>query len=116
MLASAVSVLEEKLTFTASSSLGYLTFCPSNLGTTLRASVHIKLPKLYNNKMLQKLAKEKGLQVRGTGGEHTGTVGGVVDISNIRRMGITEVQAVGSMFRGVKEIIEAEKLLELKIS
>eukprot|EP00092_Neocalanus_flemingeri_P020917 GFUD01022661.1.p1 GENE.GFUD01022661.1~~GFUD01022661.1.p1 ORF type:complete len:668 (+),score=143.82 GFUD01022661.1:36-2039(+) len=111
-LVAAVKVLESKLTFVNSASLGYLTFCPSNLGTTLRASVHLKLPHLSSSDRLQRLAKEKGLQVRGTGGEHTGTVGGVVDISNIKRMGITEVQAVGSMFKGVKDLVRAEHLLE----
>eukprot|EP00090_Calanus_glacialis_P011259 TRINITY_DN19698_c0_g1_i1.p1 TRINITY_DN19698_c0_g1~~TRINITY_DN19698_c0_g1_i1.p1 ORF type:complete len:675 (-),score=200.79 TRINITY_DN19698_c0_g1_i1:196-1941(-) len=111
-LASAMKTLESKLTFVTSPSLGYLTFCPSNLGTTLRASVHVKLPRLSSNGKLQELAKEKRLQVRGTGGEHTGTVGGVVDISNIKRMGLSEVMAVGSMFEGVKDIIKAEKLLE----
>ena len=107
-----MKTLESKLTFVTSPSLGYLTFCPSNLGTTLRASVHVKLPRLSSNGKLQELAKEKRLQVRGTGGEHTGTVGGVVDISNIKRMGLSEVMAVGSMFEGVKDIIKAEKLLE----
>merc|ERR1719330_208048 len=43
-LGHAVSVLETKLTFARSPSLGFLTYCPSNLGTTLRASVHISLP------------------------------------------------------------------------
>ena len=108
----ALKVLESKLKFVTSPSLGYLTYCPSNLGTTLRASVHLKLPRLSSSGVLQKLAKEKGLQVRGTGGEHTGTVGGVVDLSNIKRMGLTEVQAVGRMFKGVEKIIEKEKLLE----
>jgi len=111
-LASAMTILESKLTFVTSPSLGYLTFCPSNLGTTLRASVHIKLPRLQSSKRLQVLAKEKGLQVRGTGGEHTDTVGGVVDISNVKRMGLSEVMAVSSMFQGVKQIIKAEELLE----
>ena len=50
--------------------------------------------------------------MRGTGGEHTKTVGGVVDLSNIKRMGVTEVQAVSSMFEGVKNILEAEQKLE----
>jgi len=111
-LRDALNILTAKMTFVTTPSLGYITFCPSNLGTTLRASVHIKLPRLSHNNKLQELAREKGLQVRGTGGEHTGTVGGVVDISNIKRMGLSEVMAVSTMYKGIKEIIKAEELLE----
>ena len=111
-LRDALEILESKLTFVTTPSLGYITFCPSNLGTTLRASVHIKLPRLSSNNKLKELAKEKGLQVRGTGGEHTSTVGGIVDISNIKRMGLSEVMAVSTMYKGIKEIIKAEELLE----
>ena len=105
-------MMESKVKFVSSPTLGYLTYCPSNLGTTLRASVHLKLPHLSSSGVLEDMAKERGLQMRGTGGEHTKTVGGVVDLSNIKRMGVTEVQAVSSMFEGVKDILEAEQKLE----
>jgi len=111
-LGNALKILENKLTFVTTPSLGYVTFCPSNLGTTLRASVHIKLPRLSSSNKLLELAKETGLQVRGTGGEHTGTVEGVVDISNLKRMGLSEVMAVSTMYKGIKKILKAEELLE----
>ena len=45
-LNNAVEILEQRLVFARDGRLGWLTFCPSNLGTTIRASVHIKLPKI----------------------------------------------------------------------
>lgn len=79
------------------------------LGTTIRASVHIKVPKLAADKSkLDKVAEKYHLQVRGTSGEHTEAVGGVYDISNKRRMGLTEYQAVKEMHDGILEIIKLE--------
>ena len=45
----------------------------------------------------------------GVHGEHTESEGGVYDISNKRRLGLTELQAVTEMYNGVKEIIKMEK-------
>lgn len=78
-------------------------------GTTIRASVHIKVPKLAADKTkLDNVAKKYSLQVRGTRGEHTEAEGGVYDISNKRRMGLTEYQAVKEMHDGILEIIKME--------
>lgn len=49
------------------------------------------------------------LQVRGTRGEHTDAEGGIYDISNKRRMGLTEYQAVKEMNDGIKELIKIEE-------
>ncbi|KAL1486835.1 hypothetical protein MTO96_031188 [Rhipicephalus appendiculatus] len=48
-LVKAVKAIEKKLPFSRDDRFGYLTFCPTNLGTTIRASVHIKIPKLSTN-------------------------------------------------------------------
>jgi len=98
--------------FAHSDRFGYLTFCPTNLGTTLRASVHIKVPKLQASGELAPLCEKLKLQPRGVDGEHTESKGGVYDISNKRRLGISELQAVREMADGIKQIIEAEKKLE----
>jgi len=109
-LVTAVSTIEKKLPFSHDDRLGFLTFCPTNLGTTLRASVHIKLPKLAADKAkLDAIAAKFNLQVRGTAGEHTESVGGVYDISNKRRMGLTEYQAVKEMQDGILEMIKMER-------
>lgn len=109
-LVKAVKEIEKKLPFARDDRFGYLTFCPTNLGTTIRASVHIKLPKLAANKQkLEKIAAKYNLQVRGTRGEHTESEGGVYDISNKRRLGLTEYQAVREMQDGILELIKLEK-------
>ena len=68
-LVKAVKHIEQKIPFSRDDRLGYLTFCPTNLGTTIRASVHIKLPKLAaDRKKLEEVAGRFNLQVRGTAG------------------------------------------------
>merc|ERR1712212_1032609 len=77
-LISAVNNIEKLVPFSHHDRLGMLTFCPTNLGTTIRASVHIKLPKLAENReKLEEVAGKYNLQVRGTRGEHTAAEGGV---------------------------------------
>ncbi|XP_039299168.1 arginine kinase isoform X2 [Nilaparvata lugens] len=111
-LVSAVNDIEKRIPFSHDDRLGFLTFCPTNLGTTIRASVHIKVPKLAANKAkLEEVAGKFNLQVRGTRGEHTEAEGGVYDISNKRRMGLTEYQAVKEMNDGIAELIKIEREL-----
>ncbi|XP_068916899.1 arginine kinase [Tenebrio molitor] len=111
-LVTAVNDIEKRIPFSHSDRFGFLTFCPTNLGTTVRASVHIKVPKLSANKAkLDEVAGKFNLQVRGTRGEHTEAEGGVYDISNKRRMGLTEYDAVKEMYDGIAEIIKIEKEL-----
>jgi len=109
-LVNAVKAIEAKVPFSRDDRLGYLTFCPTNLGTTIRASVHIALPKLAKDKKkLDEIAARYNLQVRGTRGEHTESEGGVYDISNKRRMGLTEFEAVKEMQDGILEMIKLER-------
>jgi arginine kinase len=111
-LVNAVKTIESKIPFSRDDRLGFLTFCPTNLGTTIRASVHIALPKLAaDKKKLEEVAAKYNLQVRGTRGEHTESEGGVYDISNKRRMGLTEYQAVREMQDGILEMIKIERSL-----
>lgn len=119
-LVTAIKTMEKKLTFAKDSAHGYLTFCPTNLGTTCRASVHIKVPKLAKaprttegkGSRLDEVCEEFNLQPRGIHGEHTESVGGVYDISNKRRMGLTEFEALTEMKNGILKIMEIEKELE----
>lgn len=105
-----VTKIGEKLPFSRNDRLGWLTFCSTNLGTTIRASVHIKLPNIAKDKKsLEAVASKYCLQVRGTGGEHTESVGGVYDVSNKRRMGLSEYEAVKEMQDGILELIKLEK-------
>lgn len=112
-LTKAISKIEEKIEFLYDNHLGYITSCPTNLGTAMRASVHIKLPNLGANiKKFEKITQKYHLQIRGINGEHSQSIGGVYDISNKRRLGVTEVQCVQDMYDGVLELIKEEKELE----
>jgi protein-arginine kinase len=106
-----VNTIQSKAPFSRDDRLGWLTFCPTNLGTTVRASVHVKLPKLSATPEFQSMSKELGLQIRGIHGEHSESVGGVYDVSNIARLGLTEFDAVKIMYDGVKKLIDREKAL-----
>jgi len=87
---------------------GYLTFCPTNIGTALRASVHVKVPKVAENGQLDEICKSLDLQPRGIHGEHTESVGGVYDISNKIRIGRTEWNLINTMWNGVHELMKKE--------
>ncbi len=111
-LVNAIKSIETKVPFSYSEHLGYITSCPTNLGTAMRASVHIKLPNLGADMETFKAITDKyHLQIRGIHGEHSESEGGVYDISNRRRLGITEVQAVQDMHDGVVALIAKEKEL-----
>jgi len=57
------------------------------------------------------IADKYNVQIRGIHGEHSETVDSTFDISNKRRLGISEVELVQDMYHGVKAMIEAEKAL-----
>jgi len=109
-LSRAATEIEKVAKFSHSEELGYITSCPTNLGTALRASVHIHLPYLGQEKALfQRIADKYNVQIRGAHGEHTETDDHIYDISNKRRLGLSEVELVQDMYDGVKAMIEAEK-------
>ncbi len=111
-LTTAIAEIAKEVKFSYSEHLGYITSCPTNLGTAMRASVHIKLPKLgLDMKTFEAIANEFHLQIRGIDGEHSQSKGGVYDISNKRRIGVTEVQCVQDMYDGVVALIAKEKSL-----
>ena len=95
-LEQALKVVEamEGIDFATSAKYGYVTSCPSNLGTGMRASVHVQVPNLTKDGTDTKAkaaAKPLGLSVRGMGGEHT-PIGadGTIDLSPSNRLFITE--------------------------
>ena len=91
--------------------LGVLTCCPSNLGTAMRASVHILVPKLIATlgfEELDKIARTMNCQVRGSSGEHSEVVDRI-DISNWRRLGFQEWNLVQDMIRCVNTLAAMEK-------
>ena len=112
-LVTAIKDLAKQISFAYSEHLGYIASCPTNLGTSMRASVHINLPKLgADMPKFKAITNKYHLQIRGVNGEHTKKEGSVYDISNSRRLGVTEIEAIQEMVDGVNALIEAEKSLE----
>ncbi len=116
--AEAINTVEKSLnnsgyTYAYNDHLGYITTCPSNVGTGLRASVMLKLPKLYKKlgvHKLEELADSYGLQARGGRGEHSPPgPNGEFDISNKGRIGASEVELVQRMIDGVDKLIDLEE-------
>eukprot|EP00479_Gromia_sphaerica_P014731 TRINITY_DN8968_c0_g1_i1.p1 TRINITY_DN8968_c0_g1~~TRINITY_DN8968_c0_g1_i1.p1 ORF type:complete len:123 (+),score=27.31 TRINITY_DN8968_c0_g1_i1:329-697(+) len=101
-IAAVEKVLKEKgKEFSFSDHLGYIHSCPTNLGTGMRASVHIKLPKLSAQPNFKEVCEDLKLQPRGVHGEHSETTDGIYDISNKHRIGFSEVELVQTMIDGV---------------
>eukprot|EP00353_Schmidingerella_taraikaensis_P006168 CAMPEP_0185570808 /NCGR_PEP_ID=MMETSP0434-20130131/2979_1 /TAXON_ID=626734 ORGANISM="Favella taraikaensis, Strain Fe Narragansett Bay" /NCGR_SAMPLE_ID=MMETSP0434 /ASSEMBLY_ACC=CAM_ASM_000379 /LENGTH=428 /DNA_ID=CAMNT_0028186013 /DNA_START=21 /DNA_END=1307 /DNA_ORIENTATION=- len=92
--------------------LGYITTCPTNLGTGMRASVHASLPLLGKVPGFKDYAQSMGLQIRGRGGEKDMSYTGVFDVSNRFRLGYSEVQLVQMMLDGLEKLIQLEQKLE----
>ena len=106
----AVGELERSVPFLYDKQLGYLTSCPTNLGTAMRASVHIKLPNLSAQMdLFRQITEQYQLQIRGVHGEHSESEDGIFDISNRRRLGVTEVELVQGLYDGVVALIQQEK-------
>merc|ERR1712119_57630 len=92
---------------------GYVHSCPTNLGTGMRASVHIDLPGYtkLGLKVLQARCEELHLQPRGTRGESGGQTGVTYDISNKHRLGYSEVELVQKMIDGVNTLYMEDEAL-----
>lgn len=110
-LATALEHINQKINFAFDDVRGYYTTCPTNLGTAMRASVHIRIPKLSASPNFGEVCKDLGLSIRGVHGEHSESSDGVYDISNKRRLGITEREIYEQLYNGVKKLIELEKSL-----
>ncbi len=110
-LASALDTINKKINFAFDDVRGYHTTCPTNLGTAMRASVHIRIPKLSARPDFNEVCKSLGLSIRGVHGEHSESSDGIYDISNKRRLGITEREIYEQLYNGVRELIKLESSL-----
>ena len=92
--------LEEKLDFAFSPQIGYLTACPTNVGTGMRASAMMHLPALVLDDQITQIIKavnKIGLAVRGLYGEGTEALGNLFQISNQMTLGESETQIVDKL-------------------
>jgi len=110
--------LSQVVEYAFSDRYGYLTACPTNMGTGLRASVLIHLPALVMTGEIQRMirsAAQLGLAVRGYYGEGSEVVGNLFQISNQRAMGRNENSIVESLIAVVSRIVEYEKQAALTL-
>ncbi len=106
------NVLEESLSYSFSESFGYLTACPTNAGTGMRASVMMHLPALTLTNNINKIissASALGLTVRGLYGEGSKAYGNLYQVSNQVTLGISEKEIVESLENIVRQIEKHEK-------
>ena len=106
------STLEKKLNFAFDNELGYLTACPTNLGTGIRVSAMLHLPGLVLaeqiNPIIQSVNK-LGLAVRGLYGEGTEALGNIFQVSNQMTLGESETVIVERLEKVLSQIIEHEE-------
>ena len=106
------SRLEKKLEYAFSSELGYLTACPTNLGTGIRVSAMLHLPGLVLAEQINQIitsVNKLGLAVRGLYGEGTEALGNVFQVSNQMTLGESEAQIVERLSKVLDQIIEHEE-------
>lgn len=104
--------IEKNLTYAFSLNLGYLTACPTNVGTGLRASCMLHLPSLVLtkqvHKVLQALAK-LNLAARGLYGEGTQAAGNFFQFSNQMTLGQSEEEIIENLASVIRQVIEHER-------
>ncbi len=104
-LGKAYKSLEAHLEFSFSDRYGFLTSCPSNVGTAMRASVHLHIPGFSEVRdKIYAAAVRYGLQIRGTTGENTEIENSILDISNRKRLGISEKECITVLHEGISYI------------
>lgn len=106
------SILENKLSYAFDEALGYLTQCPTNIGTALRASVMLHLPALSKKGAMQRLSTtvaKLGLTLRGSYGEGSEVSGDIYQLSNQVTLGISEEAAIKNLNSIAMQIIAQEK-------
>lgn len=105
-------LLEARLGFAFTEELGYLTSCPTNLGTGLRASVMMHLPGLVLLGQMHRIIEvstQLGMAVRGFYGEGTEAFGNVFQVSNQQTMGFNETEIITNVLGLAKQVVEQER-------
>ena len=113
------SALEDQVSYAFSPTLGYLTACPSNVGTGLRASVMLHLPGLRFMNEVEPVAKglqRIGLAVRGLLGEGTEASGNMYQVSNQITLGDSEENTIRRLIEIVEEVVQHEENARLRLA
>ncbi|MDL2287764.1 protein arginine kinase [Oscillospiraceae bacterium OttesenSCG-928-F05] len=104
--------LEKTLDYAFDENLGYLTKCPTNLGTALRASVMLHLPAITESGAIRALAANAaklGFAVRGMYGEGSAAKGALYQISNQMTLGFDEQEIIERLEDAIRQIVEKER-------
>ena len=112
MIDAADTALEPMLEFAFHPSLGYLTACPTNVGTGMRASAMLHLPALVMGDQISKIinsVNKIGLAVRGLHGEGSEAMGNLFQVSNQTTLGESEEEILSRLRRVIEQIIEHEQ-------
>ncbi len=107
------SKLEKNMDFAYSAQLGYLTCCPTNVGTGLRASCMLHLPALTESKGMDSIIRSLskiGITVRGIYGEGSPSLANLYQVSNQVTLGISEKDSITKLGQIISELIEKERL------
>lgn len=107
-------VFDRALGYAFDETLGYLTKCPTNLGTAMRVSVMLHLPATESARQIGSIiaaASNAGLTARGIYGEGSAAEGALYQFSNRASLGRSEDEVCERLERVAKQIIEREKLL-----
>ncbi len=105
-------MIDGKVKYAFDERIGYLTQCPTNLGTAMRASVMLHLPALTRCGQMTKLANtvsKLGLTIRGANGEGSQPTGDMYQISNQITLGITEETAIANLKSIVLQLVSQER-------
>ncbi|KYH28783.1 MULTISPECIES: protein arginine kinase [Clostridium] len=111
-------LLEERLEYAFNEKLGYLTSCPTNLGTGLRASVMLHLPALTANNEIVGLLNaltQVGMTIRGLYGEGSRGEGNLYQISNQTTLGLSEEEILTNLAGVINQVINRENLARERI-
>ena len=112
------AMIDSKLRVAYDEKLGYLTHCPTNLGTGMRASVMLFLPALTyagGIRQLQDQLGKIGLTIRGMSGEGSGADGCLYQVSNQITLGTSEEQIITKLTKICENIVENERRLREKL-
>ena len=112
------STLEDELDYAFSSRIGFLTACPTNVGTGMRASAMMHLPALVISNQMEKVVRavnQLGIAVRGLFGEGSDASGSIFQISNQTTLGESEEEIIKRLSSVLKTIIDQEMNAREKI-
>ena len=108
------TLLSETLPFAFDPEFGYLTQCPTNLGTGMRASFMLHLPALQESGSMGRISanlSKLGLTLRGTYGEGTKVTGALYQLSNQITLGLSENEAIENLSAIAGQLIDEERRL-----